>query len=99
MTNARVVALVLALTVVGVLAMAGGSSARSRSCRGFELDGSYYNVTIHKGRVRCKEARHTLRAFLSGQGTERGSGPESNKYWTLPQAWKCGHGAGGGACI
>jgi hypothetical protein len=96
---ARIFVVATAAVTAVMLVAPGMSVATSRSCRGFDLYGSHYNVTIHKGTVRCKQARNTLRSFLSGNGVEHGSGAEANKYWTLPHGWKCGHGAGGGACI
>jgi hypothetical protein len=55
-------------------------------------------VTVERGHVRCAVARRVLRKFLSGGGVEHGSGPESNRTWTIGR-WRCGHGTGGGACI
>jgi hypothetical protein len=42
-----------------------------------------------------------LRDFLNGKGTLHGppGGPAVAQSWTLDGGWKCGHGAGGGACI
>jgi len=73
----------------------------SHYCPSFKLGGAKYEVTVLKGNVRCQTARRVLRDFLRGKGTMHGppGGPAFKQYWTLDGGWKCGHGAGGGACI
>lgn len=93
---------VLALSVTG-LALAGvvPGYPHSHYCPSVELGSTRYQVTVLKGNVRCRKARRVLRDFLNGKGKMHGppGGPASEQTWTLDGGWKCGHGAGGGACI
>jgi hypothetical protein len=63
--------------------------------------GASFYVTVYKDPVVCRTARPVLRDFLNGKGTRHGpaNGPLADQYWTLDGGWRCGHGAGGGACI
>jgi hypothetical protein len=76
--------------------------ARARNCPGFRASGARFAVTIQRGaEVRCSTARSVLHSFLTGHGTLHGppNGPAYLQTWNLPYGWRCGHGAGGGACI
>jgi hypothetical protein len=97
----------VATTVVLALGASSGALAgvvpgypKSYRCPSFKLSGSRFRVTVLKGNVRCRRARRVLRDFLGGKGTLHGppGGPSVEQSWTLDGGWKCGHGAGGGAC-
>jgi hypothetical protein len=78
-------------------------SAKHRSCGHFRAGKGYkirFHVTIERGHVRCRTARRVLRKFMNGGGRMHGprDGPAYRQYWTIGR-WRCGHGAGGGACV
>jgi hypothetical protein len=76
--------------------------AHTRHCRGFVAGGFHFAVAINRGaEVRCSTARSVLHSFMTGHGKRHGpaSGPLLLQWWSLPYGWRCGHGAGGGACI
>lgn len=75
------------------------AAAAWHGCGGFRYQHGWYH-TVRRGHVRCRTARHVMRAFLSGHGRMHGpkDGPAAKQYWTL-RGWKCGHGAGGGGCV
>ena len=94
---------VLVGCLMAMFACSSGASA-SRSCGTFTTSNngvtSTYAATVLRGNVRCRVTRRVLRAFASGKGTLHGpvNGPAVAQSWTL-FGWRCGHGAGGGACI
>jgi hypothetical protein len=87
------------ITAVALLVPAAGASSAT-SCGRIQAHGFTFNVTVGSGRVSCREARSTMKAFLSGGGTEHGgpSSPSFKKTWTLHGGWRCGFGTGGGGC-
>lgn len=90
-----------ALLVFAVLTLAATSAAaHQRSCGAFSVQGTTFAVTVLRGPVRCHVARHVLRRFMTGKGKMHGppGGPVLSQWWSV-DGWKCGHGAGGGACI
>jgi hypothetical protein len=90
-----------AILVCGTVALATTSAtARQRSCSTFHASGSTFSVTVLRGPVKCRTAKHVLRAFFSGKGKQHGppSGGLLQQWWTV-DGWRCGYGAGGGACI
>jgi hypothetical protein len=92
------VALVSAMGIVTAASSASPRARSARSCRSIRAGGFALGVKIVRGRVNCAEARKVLGAFLNGKGTRHGGGSSATTYWTL-YGWRCGHGAGGGACI
>ena len=95
-----VVAIAVASTAVASAGVVPGYP-HSYRCGTFKSGGDRFRATVLKGHVRCQTARRVLRDFFNGKGKMHGpsSGPAYLQYWTLDGGWKCGHGAGGGACI
>lgn len=92
----------LVVLLAALAALLGASSASAyRHCGTFDHGEDTFSVVVEKGALPCWEARHVLHAFLSGQGIEHGgaTSPSYEKTWSLHRGWKCGHGAGGGACV
>lgn len=89
----------LAIVTAAVL-VAPAAATGATSCGRIEVHGFPFIVTVDNGRVACREARSTIKAFLSGRGTEHGgaSSPSFKKTWTLHGGWRCGFAAGGGGC-
>lgn len=93
----RVLTAALALAFV---MLASSADATTRACGSFRAQGTTFNVTVLRGSVTFKVARHVLSDFVHGKGTEHGppNGPAYQQTWSV-DGWSCGHGAGGGACI
>jgi hypothetical protein len=95
----------IALLAFGLAAALGlplpqraSAATASRACGSVRARGLTFHVTIGKGIVTCTEARHVLYLFMTGHGVRNGGPASYQTYWTLG-AWRCGTGAGGGACI
>jgi hypothetical protein len=90
-----------AMLVCGFVALAATSAAaRSRRCGTFRAEGQTFSATRLRGSVTCRRTRHILRDFFDGKGTMHGppNGPAYKQWWSV-DGWRCGYGAGGGACI
>jgi hypothetical protein len=70
----------------------------ARSCGHIHAGGARLKVSIQRGKVKCHTARHVLKRFMNGGGKKHGGGSNATTYWTIGH-WRCGYGAGGGACI
>lgn len=78
---------------------AGTTASRMiRRCGHFRISGYRFNVRIERGRVSCARARRVLHKLYRGKGHHH-SGPTSAESYTTIGKWRCGTGAGGGACI
>lgn len=93
-------ALVLVALVVGSAPAATTAAARSRSCGTFRAASQTFAATVLRGSVTCRRTRHVLKDFFDGRGKMHGppNGPAYKQWWRV-DGWKCGRGAGGGACI
>jgi hypothetical protein len=99
MARARVI--LGAVLACGAFALLANSAfARHRTCGTFREQGTTFSVTVLRGPVKCHTAKHVLRAFFSGKGKQHGppNGGLLQQWWVVG-GWKCGYGAGGGACI
>jgi hypothetical protein len=90
----------LMILSAAALLVPAATATSATSCERIQVHGFTFNVTVRSGRVSCKEARSTMKTFLSGGGTEHGgpSSPSFKKTWTLHGGWRCGFAAGGGGC-
>jgi hypothetical protein len=62
--------------------------------------GSYYRITVFNRRVSCGTASALIRGFWSGRAVHHGGPSDAQSWWTIPgyPGWRCGQGAGAGAC-
>jgi hypothetical protein len=76
------------------------AAGKTRAGGSFRAEGATFSATVLRGQVTCKTARHFLSDFFHGKGTLHGppNGPAYKQTWAV-DSWKCGYGAGGGACI
>lgn len=104
MATTAVVTVILA-TVLGSSAL-GVPAFPTHRCGSFRhhIGGAYpvtYKITVFNGHVSCPTATGVIRAFWSSHGVVHHGGPsDAQSYWTLKAwpGWRCGQGAGGGAC-
>ncbi len=103
-TVAALALAVLVLTLVGEAeAVPAFPTHRCGSFR-HHIGGTYpvtYTITVFNGHVSCQTATGVIRAFWSGHGVTHHGGPsDAQSYWTLKNwpGWRCGQGAGAGAC-
>jgi hypothetical protein len=82
------------------MGLSASPAAGARPCGALQVRGESYDATIQSGHVSCREAYSTLKAFLSGQGTEHGGreAPSYEKTWTLHGGWRCRFDAAGAGC-
>jgi hypothetical protein len=95
----RVAAAVAGICVLALIPAV--SQAHVRHCRGFNAGGFHFRVTVRRGpEVRCGTARSVLHKLMSGKARLHNRGAPAYKQWySVPYAWRCGLGAGGGVCI
>ena len=64
------------------------------------LPGGTYRITVFNGHVSCRTANGLIREFWAGKGHHHGGPSDAQSYWTLKDypGFRCGQGAGAGAC-
>jgi hypothetical protein len=73
------------------------SGTTARVCDDILSLHAFYSVTVRAGSS-CSTARRVLHTFMGGGGVAHG-GPAAYQQWWSVAGWRCGYGAGGGACL
>jgi hypothetical protein len=91
-------AICIAATSIGAHASGVSTASSWKKCGKIAADPTGHYKVSKKGKVTCRKGKSVIRQFLvEHNGTAHGGPYGYNTYYTLGR-WKCGSGAGGGAC-
>ncbi len=97
-----VLAALLCLSLVAALGAPEGAEARACGTAKHRVDSeTVYAIRVRAKHTSCRGARRLVKDFFNDRGVRQHGGPYGYQtYYTLDRfpGWRCGTGAGGGAC-